>query len=67
VTNLERPAVDGIRRELPSATLDGVLRLDRQGVSPADIAARLSISVLDVEHVLRRVATLSAWEAVRRR
>ena len=56
--------VDGIATA--QVSIDEVMRLDAAGLSPHAIAERLGVSVLDIEPALRRVATLKAWESVRR-
>jgi hypothetical protein len=61
MTDFEPPRVDGIANDwVPMVTIDDVLRLDALGLSATDIAARLHVTVLDVEASLRRVALLKA-------
>jgi hypothetical protein len=64
-SEFQPPRVDGIAEPLPQVTIDEVSRLHRLGHSAAQIAAKLSLSVMDAEHALRAVATFKVWESVR--
>jgi hypothetical protein len=63
----EMPRVDGIAEPLPQVTIDEVLRLHRLGHSAAEIAAKLSLSVMDAEHALRRVEAVELFSGLMRR
>jgi DNA-binding NarL/FixJ family response regulator len=64
MTDFESPRVDGLINDwVRQPTIDDVIRLDRLGLSAADIASRLNVSVLEVEHSLSRLVMLKAFSS----